>query len=247
MKLVNELMPCNNENSPENDQRRSLTKNDPASINNEGQATFPAELSGSLESSNMGNSITAGTFQEMFASPLDICAGDNPLHLQRSPNDIYNTQEQLAFVSQLKDNIVPTGVEPSLSTANLRKNLSCPVNFYNQNPTVRQNQPPPDPRLGLTFLPLAADEEKWDVSNDAFLRALQSTVFISSPDQVDPDVPFKAIFGGWHTVDAREREKPIWNMLRLIDERVFGMWTSKIQKVALMYVTHALVKVCSPV
>ncbi|RFU25415.1 hypothetical protein B7463_g10927, partial [Scytalidium lignicola] len=95
---------------------------------------------------------------------------------------------------------------------------------------------------GLSFLPLAADEEKWDVSNDAFLRALQSAASVLEPDHVDPDVPFKAIFSGWHTIEPQERNKPIWTMLRAIDERVFGLWTSKTQKIALMYITHMLVK-----
>lgn len=100
-----------------------------------------------------------------------------------------------------------------------------------------------DPYLGLSFLPLAADEEKWDVSNDAFHSALASAPSFICPDAVDPDVPLQAIFCGWHVVDSRERENPIWKMLRLIDERVFGLWTSKAQKAALMFVTHTLIKV----
>jgi hypothetical protein len=100
-----------------------------------------------------------------------------------------------------------------------------------------------DPYLGLSFLPLAADEEKWDVSNDAFHSALVSAPSFVCPDAVDPHVPLQAIFCGWHVVDSRERENPIWKMLRLIDERVFGLWTSKAQKAALMFVTHTLIKV----
>jgi hypothetical protein len=100
-----------------------------------------------------------------------------------------------------------------------------------------------DPYLGLSFLPLAADEEKWDISNDAFHNALASAPSFVCPDAVDPDVPLQAIFCGWHVVDSRERENPIWTMLRLIDERVFGLWTSKAQKAALMFVTHTLIKV----
>lgn len=187
--------------------------------------------------------MTADTFEEMFSPPLDICAGSATIHPQKSLPDIYNTQEQLAFPLELTDNTDLANLEPSLTAGTFRKSFSPPFNLYDQRATIDPSPSLPDPRLSLPFLPLAADEEKWDVSNDAFLRTLSSTVFVPEPDQVDPDVPFKAIFGGWHTVDAREREKPIWNMLRLIDERVFGMWTSKIQKVALMYLTHGLVKV----
>lgn len=123
------------------------------------------------------------------------------------------------------------------------ESFSESFNLYPQSPSVNQQPVFPPSYGGLSFHALAADEEKWDISNDAFTRALQFSSFHTRPDQVDPDVPFKAILGGWHTVDVHEREKPIWNMLRLIDERVFGLWASKIQKVALMYVTHMLVKV----
>lgn len=198
-----------------------------------------------MASSNMGNSNDADTFQEMFPASLDINAGNDTIRRRRSLYGVYNIQEQPASSLGLTDNTDLSHLVPSPSTASVREDLSSPFNFDDQRSIIERKPPPPDPRLSLSFLPLAADEEKWDVSNGAFLRAMQSTMFIPTPDQVDPDVPFKAIFGGWHTVDAREREKPIWNMLRLIDERVFGMWTSRIQKVALMYVTHALVKVCS--
>ncbi|CRG87005.1 hypothetical protein PISL3812_04018 [Talaromyces islandicus] len=42
-----------------------------------------------------------------------------------------------------------------------------------------------DTYLGLGFLPLAADEEKWDVSNDAFHTALTSAPSIVCPNVVD--------------------------------------------------------------
>lgn len=101
-----------------------------------------------------------------------------------------------------------------------------------------------DPYRGLTFLPIAPDELKWDVSNDAFLRALGSAPQVLGPDMVDAHVPFRAILWGWHTIDPDEREHPIWLMLRMIDERVFGAWTSRTQKLALMFITHTLLKVC---
>jgi hypothetical protein len=92
-------------------------------------------------------------------------------------------------------------------------------------------------------MPLAPDELKWDVSNEAFINALGSVGQLLGPDMVDAHVPFRAILWGWHTIDPDEREHPIWLMLRMIDERVFGAWTSKTQKLALMFVTHTLLKV----
>lgn len=240
LKLVDELTSCDHGNSLGHD-RSPSAKCNLTGVDSEVEATIPTELPCSLNPSIVGNNLRSDTFQESFSSPLDVYEGNDTLCSQRPLQTIYNIQEQLVFSSELREDTSRANLEPSLN----KTSTASPFNLYDQHCTIERRPPPADPRLGLPFLPLAADEEKWDVSNDAFLRALQSTVFIPTPDRLEPDVPFKAIFGGWHTVDEREREKPIWNMLRLIDERVFGMWTSKVQKVALMYVTHALVKVCS--
>jgi hypothetical protein len=152
--------------------------------------------------------------------------------------------QEFDFVIGLTNNTDPTTLWTSPTAEILGENLLHPSDFEEvSSATMHQQLPLCDPFQSLPFLPLASDEEKWDVSNDAFFRALQSAASLLEPDQVDPDVPFKAILSGWHTIDPRERDKPIWIMLRLIDERVFGLWTSKPQKIALMYVIHTLVKV----
>lgn len=140
-----------------------------------------------------------------------------------------------------------TGIDPTDMWTDLAPEPSCEdilnSDFEVPSTEIHQQFPIPNPLQGISFLPLAADEEKWDVSNNAFTRALQSATSLLDPDQVDPDVPLKAIFSGWHTIEPHERDKPIWTMLRTIDERVFGLWTSKAQKLALMYITHTLIKV----
>jgi len=95
-------------------------------------------------------------------------------------------------------------------------------------------------------LPLAADVEKWNVSDSAFLQALELCRTTTQTDPIlDPDVPVKAILWGWHTVDAAQRHHPVWQALRQVDERVFGTWTSKAQKIAMMYVCQLMMQVSS--
>jgi hypothetical protein len=95
-------------------------------------------------------------------------------------------------------------------------------------------------------LPLAADVEKWNVSDSAFLQALEICRATKHTDPIlDPDVPVKAILWGWHTVDAAQRHHPVWQALRQVDERVFGTWTSKAQKIAMMYVCQLMMQVSS--
>lgn len=94
-------------------------------------------------------------------------------------------------------------------------------------------------------LPLAADVEKWNVYDSAFLQALELCRTTTHTDPIlDPDVPVKAILWGWHTVDAAQRHHPVWQALRQVDERVFGTWTSKAQKIAMMYVCQLMMQVC---
>ena len=93
-------------------------------------------------------------------------------------------------------------------------------------------------------LSVAPPEEKWVISDTAFLHALSLTKAVTRVDvTLDPDVPVKAILWGWHTVEASQRNHPVWVALRQVDERVFGNWTRKAQKVAMMYVCQLLMQV----
>lgn len=88
------------------------------------------------------------------------------------------------------------------------------------------------------------DLDKWDVSNGAFVSCLnsvkrrQGSVSTSTPDL---HVPFKAAIWGWDNVGP-EAQHPVWAALRQVDQQVFGTWTSKAQRIALMYVCQTLIQ-----
>lgn len=89
---------------------------------------------------------------------------------------------------------------------------------------------------------VASDMDKWHVSNGAFVSALDSVTHRkTSHIDLDPHVPFKAVIWGWDNVGP-EAQHPIWKALRQVDQRVFGTWTSKAQRIALMYVCQTLIQ-----
>lgn len=93
-------------------------------------------------------------------------------------------------------------------------------------------------------LAVAPDCEKWHVSNNAFVSGLElSRTAPSSLTGLDQDTPLRAVLWGWDSVDPIQRNHPVWAALRQVDERVFGNWTSKAQKLAMMYVCHLLMQV----
>ena len=93
-------------------------------------------------------------------------------------------------------------------------------------------------------LKVAPDAEKWYVSNEAFVSGLEMSRTAPCVDpSLDSDTPVRAILWGWETVDPNLRNHPVWMALRQIDERVFGDWTSKPQKLAMMYVCHLMMQV----
>jgi hypothetical protein len=95
-------------------------------------------------------------------------------------------------------------------------------------------------------LPPAADLEKWNISNSAYVQALELCRATAHRDPtLDPDVPVKAILWGWHTIDPVQRHHPVWQALRQIDDRVFGTWTFKAQKIAIMYICQLMMHVSS--
>jgi hypothetical protein len=82
---------------------------------------------------------------------------------------------------------------------------------------------------------VAPDLEKWEVSNGAFINCLDCVkTRTASTATLDMHVPFKAAIWGWDNVGP-EANHPIWHSLRQVDQRVFGTWTSKAQRIALMY------------
>ncbi|KAI1610163.1 hypothetical protein EDD36DRAFT_316837 [Exophiala viscosa] len=89
---------------------------------------------------------------------------------------------------------------------------------------------------------VAPDEDKWHVSNGAFISAMDSIKEpVMTNTELDLHVPFKAAIWGWDNIGP-EAQHPVWQALRQVDQRVFGTWTSKAQRVALMYVCQTLLQ-----
>lgn len=93
-----------------------------------------------------------------------------------------------------------------------------------------------------TVSKIAPDTEKWHVSNGAFISCLDSVKQrTASTSTLDMHVPFKAVIWGWDNVGP-EAQHPVWAALRQVDQRVFGTWTSKAQRIALMYICQTLIQ-----
>ena len=101
---------------------------------------------------------------------------------------------------------------------------------------------PFDYRFPPPVMRVAPDLEKWEVSNGAFIGCLDSVKKRkASNSTLDMHVPFKAVIWGWDNV-GDEANHPVWSALRQVDQRVFGTWTSKAQRIALMYVCQTLIQ-----
>ena len=109
--------------------------------------------------------------------------------------------------------------------------------------TWQSRTPSPfDYRFPATIVKVAPDLEKWEVSNGAFIHCLDSVKKkTASNSTLDMHVPFKAAIWGWENVGP-EANHPVWSALRQVDQRVFGTWTSKAQRIALMYVCQTLIQ-----
>ena len=116
-----------------------------------------------------------------------------------------------------------------------------PTGYNGWNP---QTPSPFDYRFPTTdtVTRIAADVDKWEVSNGAFIQCLDSVKKqTASTVELDLHVPFKAAIWGWDNVGP-EAQHPVWNALRQVDQRVFGTWTCKAQRIALMYVCQTLIQ-----
>jgi hypothetical protein len=89
---------------------------------------------------------------------------------------------------------------------------------------------------------VAPDVDKWEVSNGAFISCLDCVKKKTASNlTLDMHVPFKAVIWGWDNVGP-DAQHPVWAALRQVDQRVFGTWTSKAQRIALMYVCQTLIQ-----
>ncbi|KUJ07681.1 uncharacterized protein LY89DRAFT_691433 [Mollisia scopiformis] len=85
------------------------------------------------------------------------------------------------------------------------------------------------------------DIEKWHTSNNAFVFGIDSGK--SSPLQtksINSSSAYQRILWGCEKSQQTDTEHPFWLALREIDQRVFGDWKSKAQKIAMMFVAHRM-------
>ncbi|KAJ9612558.1 hypothetical protein H2200_004155 [Cladophialophora chaetospira] len=86
------------------------------------------------------------------------------------------------------------------------------------------------------------DIEKWYAGNSAYFGAIDSVKRkVKSATTMDFQVALQAVSSGWQTV-GREAEHPVWTALRQVDQKIFGNWTSKAQRIAMMYVCQTLIQ-----
>jgi hypothetical protein len=90
------------------------------------------------------------------------------------------------------------------------------------------------------------DVEKWRTSNDAFIFGIDTGKrSIGESKIINSHAAYKAILWGCDTMEEIERSHPLWLALRQVDEKVFGDWRSKAQKIAMMFVCHRMLLVRS--
>jgi hypothetical protein len=89
------------------------------------------------------------------------------------------------------------------------------------------------------------DHEKWRTSNDAFIYGINKTTKMSTADTViiNSHAAYKAILWGCDAREEKERNHPLWLALRQVDEKVFGNWHRKAQKIAMMFVCQRMLLV----
>lgn len=91
---------------------------------------------------------------------------------------------------------------------------------------------------------ILSDRDKWHLTNDVYTWGLES--YKKWTRDYGPYFslrPFAAIFEGWDILDEEERSHPVLEALRWVDERVFGDWQSKAQRIAMMLIKIRLMNV----
>lgn len=89
------------------------------------------------------------------------------------------------------------------------------------------------------------DHEKWRTSDEAFIFGINKTRKMSQAETaiINSHAAYKAILWGCDVREERERQHPLWLALRQVDEKVFGNWQRKAQKVAMMFVCQRMLLV----
>ena len=99
------------------------------------------------------------------------------------------------------------------------------------------------PSASNTHLPIAADREKWYVSNGALIGA-QTAIrnHLATNNTLDLHVPFRAGLWGWDSIPQTEQAHPVWSALRAVDQKVFGTWKSKAARIAVMWACQTMLQ-----
>lgn len=82
------------------------------------------------------------------------------------------------------------------------------------------------------FPEIAPDQLKWKTSDDAFHQGLAAPAM---QQDFDEGLLARAILFGWESIGPAA-QIPILYALQCVDQRVFGKWTSRPQRLALMYI-----------
>ncbi|KAK6373680.1 hypothetical protein LTS17_008173 [Exophiala oligosperma] len=170
---------------------------------------------------------------------------------QRCPPPPEDGEAGAPLVEEEEERFDTTSFEFSPDTLLQMFEAAVPVNNLNNNNTSSSSStwgPTSSSSLFDFRIPtpeivnIAPDVDKWHVSNGAFINALTEIKNRNPSDQeLDLHVPFKAAIWGWNNVGP-EAQHPVWLALRQVDQRVFGTWKSKAQRIALMYVCQTLMQ-----
>jgi hypothetical protein len=114
-------------------------------------------------------------------------------------------------------------------------NWSTPPFYYSNSPSLYAPR-----KSGIVRY-----DEMWTFTDGAFTRGLEMTRAgkLAEQTKLDASVPIQAILCGWNTIDPNTKNHPAWIALRDVDEKVFGKWKSKPQKIAIMYVCSLVMQV----
>lgn len=186
--------------------------------------------------------------------------GDSPRRDSVSTGDSEVTDMNSEVVQQVPPDhtSLPNMMEPATAEMTtledfftLNGGISIPImnTVYDMpNPDFAQwQQPMPSPfdyRMPVAgnALTVARDVDKWHVSNGAFINCMDSVKQRQASNfTLDLHVPFKAAIFGWDTI-GEDASHPVWSALRRVDQEVFGTWTNKAQRIALMYVCQTLLQ-----
>ncbi|KIW12640.1 hypothetical protein PV08_09918 [Exophiala spinifera] len=191
--------------------------------------------------STSGTSSSTSPLFESAATPTAAHCNSPPSHQRRHPSggDGGSQDHRLETSPSASFEFNPDTLLQMFETA------GSTFNAWGQMATTSSSASPFDFRVATppeVVNNIAPDVDKWHVSNGAFINALTEIRKRNPADQeLDLHVPFKAAIWGWNNVGP-EAQHPVWLALRQVDQRVFGTWKSKAQRIALMYVCQTLMQ-----